>query len=301
MAAMTGIAASTLGANFYLITLHTGYFDVSTQLDPLLHTWMLSVIAQIYLVFPLLLLAGWWLGRLRAGRDRSKAFIWAIIALFSILSFLLSLGLTRGYLPPGSVGHPKLAFYSSPTRFWEFGVGAMLMLALPLLERLPAWLALVLDLTGAAAAGDFRFLHPSGGVQRDLGSAAGRGRLPADRRWNKDAPRLLAFAKPSSCGLDRRYLLQPLPLALAADRVRQGPLAEPGLGRSGRGRRQLSARLALLSLRRERDSVPLALRIALARGRAHRRGARRGLYRRPGRSRTSVSYRRKTPSARRQR
>jgi peptidoglycan/LPS O-acetylase OafA/YrhL len=151
MAAMTGITASALFSNFYLYTLPTGYFDVSTQLNPLLHTWMLSVIAQIYVVFPLLLLAAWWLGRSRLGRGRSKGFVWIAVVLVSALSFLVSFGITHGSFSHGSGSYPKLAFYSSPTRFWEFGVGAMLMLALPLLERLPAWLAHAFDLAGAAA------------------------------------------------------------------------------------------------------------------------------------------------------
>jgi peptidoglycan/LPS O-acetylase OafA/YrhL len=153
MAAMTGIAASALVSNFYLATLSSGYFDVSTQLNPLLHTWMLSVIAQIYIVFPLLLLAGWRLDRSRLDRARSKVWTPAVIALTSALSFLLSLTLSRGYSPSGSGVHPKLAFYSSPTRAWEFGAGALLFMALPLFERLPAWCAIVLDVAGAIAVG----------------------------------------------------------------------------------------------------------------------------------------------------
>jgi peptidoglycan/LPS O-acetylase OafA/YrhL len=163
MAAMTGIAASTLVSNFYLASLPTGYFDVSTQLNPLLHTWMLSVIAQIYLFFPLLLLAGWRLDRSRLSRGLSKRWTWTVIAVASALSFLLSLALSRGYFPSGSGVHPKLAFYSSPTRAWEFGAGALLMLALPLLERLPAWCAVVLDLSGAFAIGlSAFFVHEVG-------------------------------------------------------------------------------------------------------------------------------------------
>jgi len=151
MAAMTGISAAALFANFYLVTLHTGYFDVSTQLNPLLHTWMLSVIAQIYIVFPLLLLAGWRLDRSRPGRGRSRAWTWAVIGLATGLSFWLSLALSHGYYPSGAHARPKLVFYSSPTRAWEFGVGALLVLALPLLHRLPARLATVLDLAGGTA------------------------------------------------------------------------------------------------------------------------------------------------------
>jgi peptidoglycan/LPS O-acetylase OafA/YrhL len=153
MAAMTGISASALFANFYLVTLHTGYFDVSTQLNPLLHTWMLSVIAQIYIVFPLLLLAGWRLDRSRLARGGSRVWTWAAISLATALSFWLSLALSHGYYPSGSHARPKLVFYSSPTRAWEFGVGALLVLALPLLKRLPARLAIVLDLAGATALG----------------------------------------------------------------------------------------------------------------------------------------------------
>ncbi|MGD0272506.1 MAG: acyltransferase family protein [Gaiellaceae bacterium] len=153
MSAMTGIAASALGANFYLEVLPNGYFNVSTQLNPLLHTWMLSVIAQIYIVFPLLLLAAWWLGRSRLGRGRSKELAWTIVALVSALSFLLSFGLTHGYVLSRPGGYEKFAFYATPTRFWEFGVGALLMLALRLFERLPGRLALAFDLAGAAAVG----------------------------------------------------------------------------------------------------------------------------------------------------
>jgi peptidoglycan/LPS O-acetylase OafA/YrhL len=153
MAAMTGISASALFSNFYLVTLHTGYFDVSTQLNPLLHTWMLSVIAQIYVVFPLLLLAGWRLDRSRLGRGLGRMWTWAVIALGTALSFWLSLALSHGYYPSASHVRPKLVFYSSPTRAWEFGVGALLVLALPLLNRLPVRLAIVLDLAGASALG----------------------------------------------------------------------------------------------------------------------------------------------------
>src|SRR6478672_383030 len=38
MAGMTGVFATVFSANVYLWSLPTGYFDVSTQLNPLLHT-----------------------------------------------------------------------------------------------------------------------------------------------------------------------------------------------------------------------------------------------------------------------
>ncbi len=145
MSAMTGIAASLLGSNFYLNSLPTGYFDVSTQLNPLLHTWMLSVIAQIYAVFPLLLIAAGWLGRSRAGRGRTREFAFVIVALATFASFALSFAVSRG--------DQQLAFYASPTRVWEFGAGALLLLASPLLERIPVEVNRILGLAGTVAIG----------------------------------------------------------------------------------------------------------------------------------------------------
>jgi len=63
IAAMTGIFASFFSANGYLYHLGTGYFDVSTALNPLLHTWTLAVEEQFYVVFPALLAAGARVGR----------------------------------------------------------------------------------------------------------------------------------------------------------------------------------------------------------------------------------------------
>jgi peptidoglycan/LPS O-acetylase OafA/YrhL len=46
MTALTGMAASAFAANAYLLNLGTGYFDVSTAMNPLLHTWTLAVEEQ---------------------------------------------------------------------------------------------------------------------------------------------------------------------------------------------------------------------------------------------------------------
>ncbi|MHB8059336.1 MAG: acyltransferase family protein [Gaiellaceae bacterium] len=151
IAAMSGIAASFSSANVYLEHLPNGYFDVSTKLNPLLHTWMLSVLVQLYIVFPILLIAGRRLGRSRIGRGKWRELSFAIIALVSLASFALSYELSHGQLLSGAASNSKLAFYSTPTRAWEFGVGALLMLATPLLSRLPIWSARMLGIAGALA------------------------------------------------------------------------------------------------------------------------------------------------------
>lgn len=128
MTALTGIAASVFAANVYLLNLGTGYFDVGTGWNPLLHTWTLAVEEQFYIVFPALLLLGWRLGKGR-GMFRSPRRAAAIVlGGVCAASFTLSLALSGGWLSLGAGSPERLAFYGSATRAWEFGAGALLAL-----------------------------------------------------------------------------------------------------------------------------------------------------------------------------
>ena len=97
--ALTGIAASVFAANIYLYQLPTGYFDVSANLDPLLHTWTLAVEEQFYLVFPALLLLGWACLRVRGKRAHSQRArrlgAAAIVAVVSAVSYVLAVTTER--------------------------------------------------------------------------------------------------------------------------------------------------------------------------------------------------------------
>lgn len=129
IATRTGIAAAVFSANVYVYHLGTGgYFAVESTLNPLLHTWTLAVEEQFYLFFPVFLLVSWRLGS-RSGH-RARAVALAALAGVTCLSFGLSVATSRGKPVPG-IGSPQgFAFYSSPTRAWEFGVGAVLALAM---------------------------------------------------------------------------------------------------------------------------------------------------------------------------
>jgi peptidoglycan/LPS O-acetylase OafA/YrhL len=137
--AITGVFASVFSANLYLGSLPSGYFDVSTTLNPLLHTWTLAVEEQFYLVFPLLLLGCWRLTRGRGLPGRRLIVVTAIA------------GLSIGSLAYSLAASPHHAFYGAPARAWEFGAGALLLFASPLTSRLPALPARLLALAGLGA------------------------------------------------------------------------------------------------------------------------------------------------------
>ncbi len=92
-----------------------GYFDVSSDIKPLLHTWSLAVEEQFYIVFPLLL-------TLLSSRLKH----WRV-ALFAVL--LASFGMSVW-----AVSHePQKAFFLLHLRAWELLAGAMLAV-LPMRE-----------------------------------------------------------------------------------------------------------------------------------------------------------------------
>ncbi len=118
--AKSAIATVALVSNLYFARHTGGYFDGPAEAQPLLHTWSLSVEEQFYLFWPLVVLAA---GRfaLRRGHAPKRVIGAALLVLFA-LSLALSLWLTSS--------QPQMAFFSSPTRAWEFAVGGLVFFAL---------------------------------------------------------------------------------------------------------------------------------------------------------------------------
>ena len=125
VAASTGIGAMLLFANFVISRNTGGYFDGSSQLNPLLNTWSLSVEDQFYLVFPVVIALGWYLAR-RGRRYRLAPIL--LITTLGLSSFALALLGSFDLTFRGS--NLVLGFYSPITRGWEFAVGALLSLVL---------------------------------------------------------------------------------------------------------------------------------------------------------------------------
>jgi peptidoglycan/LPS O-acetylase OafA/YrhL len=135
-AAATGAAASLFLANAYLYRASPGYFDLGADLNPLLHTWSLAVEEQFYAVFPTLLLVSWIATRRKETSSARRRSAIVVMTVVTLASFFLSWAMTYGWpVLPRIKAPAQFAFYSSPTRAWEFGLGALLALVAEPLSR----------------------------------------------------------------------------------------------------------------------------------------------------------------------
>ncbi|MEK6648626.1 MAG: acyltransferase family protein [Actinomycetota bacterium] len=119
------IAASLYISNYLFAWWQNDYQNLDATPSPLLHYWSLAVEEQFYLLWPIFIFA------LTKIRKRGAVVIGISIA--TALSLVISIIQTES--------SPIWAFYSLPTRAWELGAGALLVLAPKLMIRnsLIAW------------------------------------------------------------------------------------------------------------------------------------------------------------------
>jgi peptidoglycan/LPS O-acetylase OafA/YrhL len=118
--AKAAIAASLFASNVFFWTRPEDYFAPRSELQPLLHTWTISVEEQFYVLWPLAFLG---LTHLARRWDRPRLRAWTVGGA-TLASFVACAWLSRD--------HALTAFYWLPTRAWEIGAGALLALvALP--------------------------------------------------------------------------------------------------------------------------------------------------------------------------
>ncbi|WP_300403226.1 acyltransferase family protein [Nocardioides sp.] len=135
-------------ANLRFADVGTDYFAQEEAASPLQHYWSLAVEEQFYLVWPVLLLACAWLAGRRGPADGG----FPRRGLLGVLAALILASLAYALLQTGS--DPIAAYFSTPARAWELGVGAVLaVVGHRVGERLPTAARGVLTLAGLTAIG----------------------------------------------------------------------------------------------------------------------------------------------------
>ena len=129
--ARDGIAAALQVANWWLLSFGTQDLGADVSHSPLKHYWSLAVEEQFYLLWPVLVvvLTAWHARRGGAAGDLRRRLA-AGLGVVTVLSFAASVVV--------SSQAELLGYLSSPTRAWQFGVGGLLALAVPLLDRAAA-------------------------------------------------------------------------------------------------------------------------------------------------------------------
>ncbi len=119
----------------------SGYFAGNAMLKPFLHTWSLGVEMQFYVVWPFVCLA------LRKLSVRGQI---AGLGLVVLLSFVASVIVAFNDGP--------VAYYSIPTRLWEFAIGGLLVVVpLDKLSHLPARVVGAAQIIATAIVGSMVF------------------------------------------------------------------------------------------------------------------------------------------------
>lgn len=124
------IWAFFFGANWNFASQGTDYFQQDAAVSPLQHYWSLSVEEQFYFVWPWLMLGLFYLFAKGAANARARRIALIAISTITVLSI--------GWAAYQSVGSPTVAYFSTFTRAWELGLGALLAVIAPIFANLGA-------------------------------------------------------------------------------------------------------------------------------------------------------------------
>lgn len=143
-ALMDAVWGLFFSANWRFAAIGTDYFQASGPVSPFQHFWSLAVEEQFYFVWPWLMLLIFWLGGRSTKWDKFKAHYAIAIAMIviTVLSF--------GWAIYESAANPTMAYFSTFSRTWELGIGALLAVFIPALRRLPAAMRPILAWAGIA-------------------------------------------------------------------------------------------------------------------------------------------------------
>ncbi len=135
-------------SNWHFASAGTDYFASDGPISPFRHYWSLSVEEQFYLVWPVLIFLVITFARRRTPKNRVKR----------ARLFTQTIGITVGVLIVASLAwgfyetsaRPTVAYFSTFSRAWELGIGALLAIFAARLATLPAAIRPVLGYVGLA-------------------------------------------------------------------------------------------------------------------------------------------------------
>ncbi|MEU3653750.1 acyltransferase family protein [Streptomyces sp. NPDC032161] len=138
------VAAALSLANWRFVQQKTDYLAAGQDQSPLLHFWSLAVEEQFYLVWAPLFAGCVYAATRAVRRGRAvRSLVTAVTVLLTLASFALAQHWTGDSAP--------MAYLGTPSRVWQFGVGALLALLPWHLLRGPRPLRLLSGWGGAAA------------------------------------------------------------------------------------------------------------------------------------------------------
>jgi peptidoglycan/LPS O-acetylase OafA/YrhL len=137
--------AAIFGANIRFEAVGADYFQQDQPPSPIQHYWSLSIEEQFYFVWPVLLLLLFTLTR-RAHRRGNTWF--RQMSLFAGMAVIV--GASFAWAMYLSEANPNAAYFSTFTRVWELGVGALMAIAGSWLVRIPTSIRPVLAYLGLA-------------------------------------------------------------------------------------------------------------------------------------------------------
>ena len=117
-----GIWSAVFLANVHFIAQSTDYFQQQLNTSPFQHYWSLAVEEQFYVVFPAMFLLVTWVAR-----RNTKPNAWITWALALIAAITLG---SLGWSVWQTGSEPAVAYFSSFTRAYELGIGALLAIVL---------------------------------------------------------------------------------------------------------------------------------------------------------------------------
>ena len=129
-------------SNWHFAAIGTDYWQADGPISPLRHFWSLAVEEQFYIVWPVLIVAVFFV-LARAGQRVAKVGLFVVMAVIAAASLAWALYETAA--------NPTVAYFSTFSRAWELALGALLAVAAPIFSGMPGKLRTTLSYIGFVA------------------------------------------------------------------------------------------------------------------------------------------------------